>query len=650
MSMKKFWVASSLLVCVSFMQLCLPLVAWADTELPATSSGSVVVTGEASAGADLKVSINQVEIATQAAKIEIRNEAWVDLEASASAVSGQNIASVSGLTDVTIQTGEARALITVENKLNLTSLDSDYRIITLNVDESQVSNINLVELWQTLSTPKISKETSADISVVNTATSSVKISAVAISGENQAISDSGNATISTGSTFAQVNLLNLINANLIASRVLFTVINILSPFGGDIIVPNLARFQENLAMSRSTNVITQNTSLSQGERLSVVADSGSNFQSSLDGALDTDTGEAIAQASTTSFHNADLVNEAWYQTQVNDYSVREGEGLFDDNHRNLNLTNHSDTNYEIQVLAKSGGNSTQTTQGEGQIRTGQAVALAQVFELINTNLIGSKVFSSIINVFSQWSGKLIMEALEEQDLENNLDITQEEISTPAPPIQAESDEIVGTPFLTVASTHNSPTFVYPKDTLTFRVELENSGTSQAEDVVLNQVILDTAGRKLGVVNLPLGSLPSGAKSTISFGLTIPNHAEPQVYSSQIMVLATSPQDGEAVSSNISTTTFYVRRQNLRATQKAPQVAEAITTETRSGKVQGVMTQNPSLLSKQGRESRPIALGGLLLLLAFLYVIRLIKKKTRLESDAQSDTMPRNTKNISKRLG
>lgn len=73
----------------------------------------------------------------------------------------------------------------------------------------------------------------------------------------------------------------------------------------------------------------------------------------------------------------------------------------------VNNENSGEIKNNVSINGSSGGNTAQSENGDAVIKTGDVNAAASIFNLLNTNLVGSNWRNFIINIFDDWVGDLI---------------------------------------------------------------------------------------------------------------------------------------------------------------------------------------------------------------------------------------------------
>ena len=374
--------------------------------------------------------------------VEMDNSAEHQATASAESVSGQNNIEGSG-GNAGIQTGTSIAQTDMVNIINSNILGSNFEFFLLPIITDQNGDIDLNELWKQLQ-QKIAEQSAnlsglSNVYIMNTNEAYVDVSAnsSAISGQNSATDNEGNASIQTGDSIASANIFNLINLNIIGSRFLFGIINIFGSLTGNIIVPNPQRFLEYATLyssSGQSDIINQNFAY-VSSNVQASADSGTNEQLDENG-QSLKTGVSEAYASSTNFANLNLMLSSWYLLLLNNFGYWDGtvdswenpsssivqdgesatyeidnqEALIGENSlvgntsvENINLVG---VKADVSATAISGQNKTAGNKNSS-IQTGMSLAFANLFNFLNTNIVGSNFFMPIINLFGSWKGNLV---------------------------------------------------------------------------------------------------------------------------------------------------------------------------------------------------------------------------------------------------
>jgi len=73
-----------------------------------------------------------------------------------------------------------------------------------------------------------------------------------------------------------------------------------------------------------------------------------------------------------------------------------------------NVNSAKDVENTVSAAAETGDNAVEDTQGNADITTGNAAAVASAVNLINTNITGDNWMLAVINIFGNWTGDLIV--------------------------------------------------------------------------------------------------------------------------------------------------------------------------------------------------------------------------------------------------
>ncbi len=172
----------------------------------------------------------------------------------------------------------------------------------------------------------------------------------------------------------------------------------------------------------TAEIVSENEARVEND-VSVVAETGDN---SIDNSSDSliDTGDANLVVGLLNTVNSNLLASDFSQFLLNIFEGLEGDvnlseeiGDFSENEEGclaetdcLNIVDGNQGGIENNVLidASTGDNSMEANQGEAIINTGNANVVANLFNILNSNVIGSNWFQFIINIFDDWAGDLIL--------------------------------------------------------------------------------------------------------------------------------------------------------------------------------------------------------------------------------------------------
>jgi len=373
--------------------------------------------------------------------IDITNNATLDNTATADSNTGEN--DIKDVDTGAIDTGDAVSSVSQVNAINTNIIGTNFFIFLFDILINSEGDIDLNALWKQLEANFYAGGGSSGgnpttIDIENNAEVTLAADAHANTGGNNVEADSA-AGINTGNAYAAANIFNLINTNIIGSNFFIGIINIFGSHIGNIILPNPEKFlQTQMAMQNhgdNGDLIVDNDVTITDTQVGANADSGNN--ASTGDVLYTETGDAVAQAASVNYLNLNLFLSNWYFALINNFGIWNGSILsWDDpsstgtqgestsEYSNMEeaanlpdsqdesgepidiyLSNQASLSAQVHATAKSGNNTAAADSAD--IITGRAVALARLTNFINTNIIGSRIFMPIINLFGTWTGDLI---------------------------------------------------------------------------------------------------------------------------------------------------------------------------------------------------------------------------------------------------
>lgn len=384
--------------------------------------------------------------------VTLDNSVQLSSDLSSSAVSGKNTEENVG-NDAVISSGGSSATAYSLNILNTTLMGSSVKFLVINIDSTQVGNINLNALWRDIQKEQAGRKTvfmdgdGSVVDITNSSSTFVRVAASAISGENVASDVGGDAIITSGNAFASAGLVNIENSTIIESQILVVVINILGSLVGDIILPSTERFTEvattsaTLSGSSHPETLFSNSAYVTDSVMKATADSGNNTETGKSENQYIGTGDAYAFGNESVFANMSMYIDYYYKILFNNYGYHSGgvSGLIDPEETvateafrtttydvasdyyasqkssseagsgSTTLTNTSQSSYDVEAFAKSGGNEALDVDGNAYIKTGTSVALANVVSFLNTTVFGNYFLFPIVNLFGSWTGNFVLE-------------------------------------------------------------------------------------------------------------------------------------------------------------------------------------------------------------------------------------------------
>ena len=370
------------------------------------------VTGDTQATGEVGsvVNVNAVEgTPAEGQELEITNENKGDLSNTVviEAVSGEN--QVVSASFAQLETGDAVALLNLINLLNLNFVNSGFKVLTLDDLNELGKTIDLSALWNELQQQL--GVTSEETTIVNTndgaLTSDVVVEAV--SGNNTVVGDEGGA-MTTGDSTAIGNIFNLINANLVDSRLLFAFVNLINSGSSDLILPNPQKFVAENGTSGGGMETTSDDTATISDTLGIEA-------------VSSGTGDATSAANNITMANLDLYYASHFFFLINNLGGWTGKvvnwgtpgsiytqdevthlysltsmGVGGGSGPSITNDNQAQTETNLEVAAVSGNNS--------GVQTGSSRAAGNIFNLVNANLFKSHLFVGFLNI-SNWGGDVI---------------------------------------------------------------------------------------------------------------------------------------------------------------------------------------------------------------------------------------------------
>ena len=351
-------------------------------------------------------------------------------------IAAPNDTDASADTGTVIVTGNAAAVANVSNVVNTNITDSQGFLSLINLFEPYIGNIDLSNLDFQSSTCSACSVNNLAVSNVNSSTVTNNVTVTADTGDN-AIQNSGDATILTGDAAAVANVVNVVNTNITNSNYLLFVLNNFSAMQGDLVLPGESFFNDFLnggtgGGTGGVTTIANSNSSTIGNNVNTDAATGGNSASG-SGPSTITTGDAGAISNVVNVANTNITesnqvfllvrvfgtwngsvfdtpsNLAWQETP--DGILLAGSGVSNicvscGGTMNIQNTNSANVENNVQVYALTGNNEIADANGTATINTGNAVAASNVINLVNTNIVGQNVLLGIMNVFGDWQGNL----------------------------------------------------------------------------------------------------------------------------------------------------------------------------------------------------------------------------------------------------
>ncbi len=339
------------------------------------------------------------------------------------------------------ETGDAVAYVDLVNVVN-TNIVNSAGLIDFIRDVLGYKNFDMrstfSEIFDALSTAEstvpcgenICNTASLLIDLVNQANIYNDVSVSASTGNNT--SNTGSGDIKTGDAYASTNIVNVANTNIIDSNYLLLVFNNFDDLAGSLILPNSDFFNSYFKQNQngiSSFEATNNASISN--TVNTIANTGDNNISGT-GTSTIETGNAVSTSHTDNLINQNFINSNsfsmlirvqgtwsgdvfglpegmnWENTSdgIRLYYENEDGNIGNQNNSVAKITNDASITNKVQVYALTGNNQISNTNGNNNIETGEAYADSTIFNIANTNIVGSNWINLVFNIYGDWSGNI----------------------------------------------------------------------------------------------------------------------------------------------------------------------------------------------------------------------------------------------------
>lgn len=228
------------------------------------------------------------------------------------------------------------------------------------------------------------------------------------------------AVIDTGEAVATANVYNEANINIFSENYVSEILNISGEHIGDIDL--LEKFQELLGNALANGETEENGTLVEVSNinesnlentLSAFANTGNNSIEGMNGNIA--TGNANAASNLVNYVNLNITGNNWLFYAINIFGkwvgdlIAPGEGLLevpevsDSALSQVINENAADVENSVETLAATGDN---IITGEGSVSTGEAFAVTNIKNIVNTNIVRNNWFFLMINNMGSWKGKV----------------------------------------------------------------------------------------------------------------------------------------------------------------------------------------------------------------------------------------------------
>lgn len=470
-------------------------------------------------------------------------------------------------TDATITTGQATAASAISNEINTNIVSNNYAESVTNITATQVGDIDLSAQFQTLLDNAKQNLPTIDVTVIdNTSEATVNnLAAATATTGNNTLADAKNASLATGNAAAQADIVNIVNTNLVGNTWLLAVINVFGNWVGNLIVPGSDLFTvpknelpENLTVINENKATVSNNS-------STSADTGNNLIEAAQNSSLT-TGTATAVANEKNLLNTNIVSNNWFFLLVNNLGHWTGSIIgwdqasgtyenifqytFNENPDAPGLTqsfssllvrssNSATVSNTAIASAETGGNSISGAKN-ANLATGDARAKTDIFNLINTNIVGNNWLLGIVNVMGTWEGDVVF-----KHPETPPDPTENDPGDENPPLVLDDLDSK----LRLERSNNPGVSIATGNIVTHSILVKNSGDDTLYDAKVTDTIKNPEGQKIGSISWNLGKIKKGKKLRITYQLLVSADARPGTYTYSAKGEAHSTQGSEVESNN-----------------------------------------------------------------------------------------------------
>lgn len=320
---------------------------------------------------------------------------------------------IPGTGDSAIDTGNADSLATIDTQVN-----NNQAVIPGQMSSSTDPCVPPVGETECPNGVTIENNNFSDVADI--------ASSSALSGGNSITGSGGDAALTTGETVAGANVNNQVNTNLVAFEEPAGIGNSAEAAT----IEDLGIGSSNPESNEPGPVVVDNQN--QGflvNNLVVVSDSGQNQASENFGITTVATGDALAYANLVNFLNTNLVGSNFgiylinlmdnFEGDINldqiwqaiaKQAEKEGMKIVGDKNGFFLVTNDNQAEIKnnVNVLANTGVNQANANGGQTLVNTGDAIALANVLNFANLNLVGTNFFFPIVNIMGSFKGNLLL--------------------------------------------------------------------------------------------------------------------------------------------------------------------------------------------------------------------------------------------------
>ncbi|MEK7514413.1 MAG: hypothetical protein AAB587_01150 [Patescibacteria group bacterium] len=274
-------------------------------------------------------------------------------------------------------------------------------------------------------TENTGESTSLNTNATNEATVENTVTTSATTGENTVTGDDG--LIVTGDAYAGANVFNLVNTNIIDSYTLFFLLNYFFGLEGNIDLrdfqnastsssfPSCGSGECSLLSDGTSATVSVSSTASISNTLVVRAQTGEN-EAGDNGLIA--TGDAYAGANVINVANTNIVNSNYLLFTLNNFGDWGGDLVLPNSdfftnfffrgqgstpaHTDISSDNSASVENNVSTNADTGNNIAE----EGLIVTGNASSGTNVFNQVNSNLVGGSTLRLLVRIHGNWLGNV----------------------------------------------------------------------------------------------------------------------------------------------------------------------------------------------------------------------------------------------------
>ncbi|MFZ5559879.1 MAG: hypothetical protein ACOZAL_03770 [Patescibacteria group bacterium] len=317
-----------------------------------------------------------------------------------------------------IETGDAEAVVEVENTVNTNVVNGEENITGIENDVSEECDTCQEQV------DSISEEVIND----NQAEVENNIEQEGLTGENQIGTEETpnleNSIIRTGNINIFVGLINTVNTNIIGSTLSQILFNIFKNLEGDIdLSDEIASPSENECLENICYDVADSNEGEIDNEVVIEGSSGDNSINTENGDAMIETGNINAAVSIFNTLNTNILGSNWIRLIINIFGnwvgdlVLPGKEAMEEfmEHQSpvcegpcdgTNIVNSNEGEIENEVLINADTGQNAASGDSAEINTGNANVGANILNLANSNITNSNLFFIAINNFGSWQGNI----------------------------------------------------------------------------------------------------------------------------------------------------------------------------------------------------------------------------------------------------